>query len=191
MEKLSNEVQINSSLVDHRQNLALAMYTFQDINIDKDFEIYGVVNRTNNFPELKFTNYSDEALLNHVVLTSAFLRKMVKLRKDKKITLTSFLFKRRVFFDSNIDNAVRCRKDLRINGKIISLKVNGMHVTNLTGDEEIQSYFKPKSRRKFRRISCVYWNFNAKGSTFWRSILCRDLVCFRTIGWFIVCMVLS
>ena len=169
MERLSDEIHLTSSFTDQQENLAIGVYVVKEINVDKGLNIYGYTNKTNKFPLLKFTNDTRGSLMDLIVLTPSFLSKMIKFRKQDRITVSSFLFKKSVFFYSKSNG-----EQVKPNCKIISVKIKGVDVKNLKGDEEIQSYFKPTSFEEAERIKCVYWNFFEKGIHFDREILMRE-----------------
>ena len=165
LEKLSDEVQVNATLTDEQENIAIGINLFDENDIQTGLKIHGIMNKTTNFPQIKFSIASslEKSLMTYVYLSSATLRKINKEREQKRTKLTSFLFNKPVLFESAYDNTTDIRKKRRVNGKILSLAINGRRVQDLNGDEEIQNYFKPNSSEDLEKISCVYWNFKAKG----------------------------
>lgn len=172
LEKLSDEVQVNSSMYEQQENLAIAINVMSDEEMKSGLKIQGFMNGTSKMPQLSSSNVvsAERDMMAYAFLSPATLRKINEAWNVRRKKVTSFLFNKPVLFESSDENGTFVSQKKLINGKILSLTVNGRRVQDLSEAEEIENYFKPSSSKKIQRMSCVYWNFKAKGELKQREV---------------------
>eukprot|EP00795_Rhopilema_esculentum_P015071 gene15071-6236_t len=163
LERISDGIQMNSTLTNEQENMAFGINIFKNRMVNDGLTILGFRNETTQLPQLMFSEgklSKKTAMMAYVYLSPASLQKINKNGSLKNTRLTSFFFNKPVFFQTLDDSKNKSKRRDIINGKIVSVMMNGRTIQDLKGDEEIQNYFQPNATG---RIKCVYWNFKAKG----------------------------
>ena len=163
LERISDGIQMNSTLTNEQENMAFGINLFKNRMVNDGLTILGFRNETTQLPQLMFSEgklTKKTATMAYVYLSPASFQKINKNGSLKNQRLTSFFFNKPVFFQTLDDSVDKSKRRDIINGKIVSVMINGRTIQDLKGDEEIQNYFRPNATG---RIKCVYWNFKAKG----------------------------
>ena len=171
MEKLSDDMKVGKMMKNQQENLAMGINIFDTKTIENGLNIHGFVNKSTGLAELNFNNNTSNIdPMAYVFLSPTSLRKINKGGNWKQKKITSFLFTKSVLFQTANQNSTGPNNLKVVDSKVISISVNGRRVQNLNGDEEIQNYFKPKSRLKNASYSCVYWDFKAKSKLYFQPL---------------------